>query len=227
MTARVGRGIFFCTMSKRPQQLLLAIADSHPVFLKGLTAVFAPHPDIRIVAKCTDGPSLLEAVRAFAPNIALIDLSMPGLNGLDVLGAIRTERLATRVIFLTAALSSAQVLDAISAGAKGILFKSSSPNEIARSVRKVAAGKYQFPRALAEALRGRLSKRRRISQMPWQRLTPRETEVTQLLIKGLSNKEIAAQMQLSEGTVKIHLHNIYKKLNVSNRTALATMMVGR
>jgi two-component system, NarL family, nitrate/nitrite response regulator NarL len=215
-----------CAMSKRPQQLLLAIADKHPVFLNGLADVFAPHPDIKIVVKCTDGSSLLKAVRECTPDIALIDISMPELSGLDVLMAIRAERLATRVIFLTATLSGDQVLDAISAGAKGILFKSSSPNEITRSVRRVAAGKYQFPGDLADALRGRLSKRRRISQMPWRRLTPREKEVTRLLIKGLSNKEIAGQMQLSEGTVKIHLHNIYKKLNISNRTALATMMIG-
>src|SRR5262249_30438642 len=106
---------------------------------------------------------------------------------------------------------------------KGIVFKSSSPEEITRSVRKVAAGKYQFPKDLAEAVRKRQLRRPR----PAQALTPRESDVTRLVIKGLSNKEIGRQMQLSEGTVKIHLHNIYKKLSISNRTALATMMISR
>jgi two-component system nitrate/nitrite response regulator NarL len=214
-------------MSRRRQRLLLVIADNHPVFLQGLANIFRAHSDIKIVAKCPDGVSLMGAVREYAPDIAMIDMSMPGLNGLDVLAALRAEGHATHVIFLTAALSSAQILDAISAGAKGILFKSSTPNEITRSVRRVAAGKYQFPKDLAESLRRRPAKRQKVSQMPWQQLTPRESEVTQFVIKGLSNKEIGRQMQLSEGTVKIHLHNIYKKLNVSNRTALATMMVSR
>lgn len=214
-------------MSKQRQRLLLVIADNHPVFLQGLANVFRMHSDISIVAKCTDGLSLMAAIREFAPDIAMIDMSMPGLNGLDVLAEIRAAGHSTRVIFLTATLSSAQILDAISAGAKGILFKSSTPNEIARSVRRVAAGKYQFPKDLAEALRKRQTKLQKVSQMPWQQLTPRESEVTQHVIKGLSNKEIGKQLQLSEGTVKIHLHNIYKKLNVSNRTELATMMVSR
>jgi two-component system nitrate/nitrite response regulator NarL len=212
-------------MSKRRERLLLAIADNHPVFLQGLADMFRMHSDIEIVAMCPDGPSLLAAVREYAPDIAMIDISMPGLNGLDVLAAIRAEGRTTRVIFLTADLSYAQIRDAINGGANGILFKSSSPNEIARGVRRVAAGKYQFPKDLAKALRSRHSKRQDVSQMPWQQLTPRETEVTRLVITGLSNKEIGMQMQLSEGTVKIHLHNIFRKLKVSNRTALATMMV--
>ena len=165
----------------------------------------------------------MQSIRDLTPDIAMIDIAMPGLDGLDVLATVNEEELQTRVIFLTADVTDTQITDAISGGVKGIVFKSSSAEEIARSVRKVAAGKYQFPKDLAEAVRKRHARRQR----PMQLLTPRESEVTQLVIKGLSNKEIGRQMYLSEGTVKIHLHNIFKKLSVSNRTALATMMVGR
>ena len=210
-------------MSKRRQKVLLVIADDHPVFLEGLANVFRNSSDIKVVAQCRDGVAAMNAIREFAPDVAMIDLSMPGLNGLDVLATVTGEKRATRVMFLTAEATETQIMDAISGGAKGILFKSSSPDEIARSVRKVAAGKYQFPKELADAMRKRHAKRLR----PMQLLTPRESEVARLVVKGLSNKEIGRQMDLSEGTVKIHLHNIYKKLNVSNRTALAAMIAGR
>jgi len=210
-------------MNKRRQRVLLVIADDHPVFLQGLANVFRSHSDIKVVAQCRDGVAVMNAIRALTPDIAMIDISMPGLDGLDVLAAVTAEKLDTHVIFLTAEVTETQITDAISGGAKGIVFKSSSPDEIARSVRKVAAGKYQFPKDLADAVRKRHARRQR----PLQQLTPRESEVTRLVIKGMSNKEIGRQMDLSEGTVKIHLHNIYKKLSVANRTALATMMVGR
>ena len=214
-------------MSKKRQRVLLLIADSHPVFLQGLANVFRSHPEIKIVAECQDGVAAMEAIREHAPEIAMIEISMPGLSGFDVLTTINAEQRDTKVIFLTAAMSGAQSLDAISHGAKGIVFKSSSPEEIARSVRKVAAGKYQFPKDLAEALRKRRLRRQKSAQWRSPQLTPRETEVSRLVIQGLSNKEIGRQMELSEGTVKIHLHNIYKKLSVANRTALATLMIGR
>lgn len=214
-------------MSKRRQRVLLLIADNHPVFLQGLMNVFRSYSDIKIVAQCQDGLAAMAAIRENAPDIAMVDISMPGLHGLDILTTVNAERLPTRVMFLTAAVSGTQIMEAISGGAKGILFKSASPDEIARSVRKVAAGKYQFPSDLAEAVRKRQSKRQKLSQWPGHQLTPREKEVTRLVIKGLSNKEIGRQMHLSEGTIKIHLHNIYKKLSIANRTSLATLMVSR
>ena len=152
----------------------------------------------------------------------MIDINLSRLNGLDVLAAVNAENRATNLLFLTATASEAQIMGAISGGAKGVLFKNSTPGEIARSVRKVAMGKYQLPHELAQAMRKRQANSQRQA-----RLTPREMEVTKLVIKGMSNKEIGRQMKLSEGTIKIHLHNIYKKLSVSNRTALATMMIGR
>ncbi len=214
-------------MTKRRRRVQLVIADNHPVFLQGLSNVFRSDPDINIVAQCNDGLAAMVAIRKHAPDIAMVDASMPDFSGFDVLTAVATEKLATGIIFLTAALSSDQVMDAISGGAKGVVFKNSSPEEIARSVRRVASGKYQFPKDLVEAMRKRRAKRQKASQWAGQRLTPRESEVTRLVTKGLTNKEIGRQMDLSEGTVKIHLHNIYKKLSIANRTSLATLMFNR
>jgi two-component system nitrate/nitrite response regulator NarL len=214
-------------MTKRRQRVQLVIADSHPVFLQGLSNVFRSHPDIKIVAQCEDGLAAMAAIREYAPEIAMVDTSMPGFNGFDVLAAVTAENLATGIIFLTASLSDPQILDAMSGGAKGVVFKNSSAEEIARSVRKVAAGKYQFPKDLADAMRKRRTKRHKASQWAGRQLTPRETEVTRLVTKGLTNREIGRQMDLSEGTVKIHLHNIYKKLSIANRTSLATLMFNR
>jgi two-component system nitrate/nitrite response regulator NarL len=210
-------------MKKRRHKVLLLIADDQPVFLKGLADVFKGLPDIKVVAQCRDGREALDAIRNLQPDVAMIDIGMPGLDGLDVLAAVNAEGRATHVLLLAAAVTDAQIMDAVSGGARGIVFKSSTPEQIARSVRKVAAGKYQFPKELAEAMRRRHAGRLR----PLQSLTPRELEVARLVVKGLSNKEIGRQIQLSEGTVKIHLHNIYKKLGISNRTALAAMMASR
>jgi two-component system, NarL family, nitrate/nitrite response regulator NarL len=210
-------------MTKRRQKLLLVIADDHPVFLQGLADVFKSQSDIKIVAQCRDGEAVMTAIRELEPDVAMIDISMPGLDGLDVLAAATSEKRPTRIMFLTAAVTDAQITHAISDGAKGIVFKNSSPEEIAHSVRRVAAGKYQFPKDLADALRKRHTRRLK----PMRQLTPRESEVTRLVIKGMSNKDIGRELNLSEGTVKIHLHNIYKKLNIANRTSLATLMIGR
>ena len=213
-------------MSKHRDKVLLVIADNHPVFLQGLENVLRAHSDIEIVAKCTNGLAAMAAIREYAPDVAMVDIAMPGFNGLDILATVTAERLPTRVMFLTAGVAGAEIRDAIAGGARGLLFKNSSADDIARSVRKVAAGRYEFPKDLAEAVRKRRMQGHKILQWPGQRLTPREREVTRLAIKGLSNREIGRHMGLTEGTVKIHLHNIYKKLNISNRTALTALMAG-
>lgn len=210
-------------MTKRRQKVLLVIADNQPVFLKGLADAFKRLSDIKVVAQCRDGREALNAIRTLQPDVAMIDIGMPGLDGLDVLAAVSAEGRPTHVLLLASELSDTQMMNAVASGAKGIVFKTSSAEEIARSVRRVAAGRYQFPKDLAEAMRRRQVRR----LLPLQRLTPRELEVARLAAKGLSNKEIGRQIHLSEGTVKIHLHNTYKKLGVSNRTALAAMIASR
>lgn len=214
-------------MHSRHQRLSLLIADNHPVFLHGLESVFRVYPDIKVVAQCQNGLAAMEAIRNFVPDVAMLDISMPGLTGLDILTRVNAEAIPTRIIFLTATASATIIKSALAAGAKGVLLKNSAPDEIARSVRRTASGKYQSPSDLAKSARKRQLKARIDVRPPLRHLTPRELDVARLIISGLSNKEIGRLMQVSEGTVKIHLHNIYKKLGVANRTALATMMITR
>lgn len=214
-------------MQRRPPKLSLLIADNHPVFLHGLESVFRPYPDIRIVTQCQNGVAAMEAIRSLVPDVAMLDISMPGLSGFDILSKVNAEAIPTRILFLTAGASATTIKNAISAGAKGVLLKNVAPEDIARNVRKIAAGKYQLPRDLAKSVRKRKVKINARLRPVLSQLTPRELEVARLVVKGMSNKEIGRRMELSEGTVKIHLHNIYRKLGVANRTVLATTILTR
>ncbi len=214
-------------MQRRPPKLSLLIADTHPVFLHGLESVFRHYPEVKIVAQCQNGVAAMEAIRDLVPDVAMLDISMPGLSGFDILSKVNAEAIPTRILFLTAGATAAVIKNAISAGAKGVLLKNTAPEDIARSVRKIAAGKYRLPKDLAKSIRNRKSKINATLRPALSQLTPRELDVARLVVKGLSNKEIGRRMELSEGTVKIHLHNIYKKLGVANRTVLATTILTR
>lgn len=214
-------------MQRRAPKLSLLIADNHPVFLHGLESIFRLYPDIEVVAQCQNGSAAMEAIRALVPDVAMLEISLPGMSGLDILNKVNAEAIPTRILFLAAGASVATIRSAISAGAKGVLPKEAAPDDIARSIRRTAAGKYASPKDLVKSVRKHKLKINATLRRPLRQLTPRELDVARLVVNGLSNKEIGRRMQLSEGTVKIHLHNIYKKLGVANRTALATMIVTR
>src|SRR5215468_8513363 len=170
--------------SLRPT-ISIVLADDHPVVLHGVAGILRAQPDINVVALCGDGIAAAEAIRRFVPDIAVLDISMPGLNGLDVLSRITSDGLATKVIFLSATATDAQILTAITRGAKGIMLKDIAPESLADCVRQVVVS----------------------------------------LCEGNSNKMIARQLNLTEGTVKVHLSNIYNKLGVANRTALTALTI--
>jgi DNA-binding NarL/FixJ family response regulator len=167
----------------------------------------------------------LEAIRKCSPNVAVLDISMPGLSGLDVLTSITAEGLATKVVILTATASDAQLLHAIAAGAQGIVLKEEAITELVQCIRTVAEGRPWLPSDLVNAALERETGRRSESQRLTQTLTSRERQIMLLVAEGLSNKAVGRQLELSEGTVKIHLHNIYQKLQVNNRTTLAALAI--
>src|SRR6266487_4519291 len=190
----------------------IVLADDHPVVLQGMASILRSQPDINVVALCEDGIAAAKAIRLFVPDIAVLDISMPGLNGLDVLSRITSDGLATKVIFLSATATDGQILTAITRGAKGI-------------VRQVAKGRQWFPADVVDAAMEREMGRRVQSKQLVQTLTPRERQVVVSLCEGNSNKMIARQLNLTEGTVKVHLSNIYNKLGVANRTALTALTI--
>jgi len=207
------------------RSISIVVADDHPLVLHGVADVLRSNSDMNVVAVCSDGAAALEAIRKWSPNVAVLDIFMPGLTGLDVLASIAADSLATKVVLLAATASDEQILRAIAGGVQGIVLKEEALTELVRCIRAVAEGRQWLPLALVNAALERETKRRSTSQSLTQLLTSRERQVVLLVAEGLSNKEIGRRLELSEGTVKIHLHNIYQKLHVNNRTTLAALAI--
>jgi len=197
----------------------IVVADDHPAVLHGVVDVLQSNSGITVVAACSDGIAALQAIRRLAPTVAVLDIFMPGLNGLDVVAGVSAERCPTGVVLLSATASQEQLLTAIAGGAKGIVLKDAALPELVQCVRCVAAGGEWWPSNLINTALVREA------HYPVELLTNREQQIAQMVAGGLSNKEIGRQLDLSEGTVKVHLHNIYRKLKVNNRTTLAAMAI--
>jgi len=198
----------------------LVLADDHPIVLDGLERLFALEPDIRVLARCTTGEETLQAVRKHRPDVLILDIRMPGMDGLKVLRQMKRAERPTRVVLLTAALDEDEVMEAITLGVNGVVLKEMAPQLLVQCVRKVHAGeqwleKQSVSRALEKLLR-REAGARQFAKL----LTPREIEIVRMVAAGLRNQQIADKLHISEGTVKIHLHNIYEKLRVDGRVAL-------
>jgi DNA-binding NarL/FixJ family response regulator len=199
----------------------LVLADDHPIVLNGLAQLFAQQADLQVLALCPDGEQALQAVRLHRPDLLILDLNMPVKNGLAVLRELRGEKPSPKVILLTAALEDAEVLEAVRLGIDGVVLKETAPDVLLRAVRQVhAGGQWLERRAVGDALQRTLdreSEARGVTAV----LTPREIEIARMVASGLRNKEIGVRLHISEGTVKIHLHNIYDKLKVPGRLELA------
>ena len=209
--------------SLRPVSIVLA--DDHPVVLHGMASILRSQADMTVAALCDDGIAAAEAIRTHRPEVAVLDIGMPGLNGLEVLSSMMAEGHETKIVFLTASASDGQILTAITSGAKGIMLKDMAPDSLVDCVRQIAAGGTWFPADVVDTAMEREMGRRVESKRLVERLTTRERQVVVSLCEGNSNKQIARQLSLTEGTVKIHLHNIYGKLGVTNRTALTALVI--
>lgn len=198
----------------------LVIADDHPIILGGLRDLFAHHADIETVACCASGAEAIAAVTRLRPDVLLIDLKMDGLSGLDVIQRLRETGIECRAVLLTAAARDEEVAEALDLGLAGLVLKDSPPEVVVESVRHVAQGRSWIDQAtLGRALAvGRSDQP--TGNSPQSMLTPRELALIKLVAEGLRNKEIAERLSITEGTVKIHLHNIYNKLGVDGRLEL-------
>jgi DNA-binding NarL/FixJ family response regulator len=212
-------------MTDRKKNISVALADDHPAILLGVAELLRSHPDINVVAACSNGTAVMQAIRQLAPTVAVLDFFMPGLNGLDVLANMSAERSVTKSVFFTATATDKQLLTAVSRGAKGIVLKEMALDELVRCIRVVAGGREWLPPSLIDPASEREAARQSVSTHLAQSITCRERQIVLLVAEGLSNKEMCRRLGLSEGTVKIHLHNIYEKIGVNNRTALAAMAV--
>jgi DNA-binding NarL/FixJ family response regulator len=207
------------------------IADDEPMIRAGVRAVLATDPDIDIVAEAVDGHDAVELSRRHRPMVAVLDIRMPGLNGIDAASEIRRTVPGTSVIMLTTFGEDDYILRALGEGAAGFLIKSGEPEELIAAVRAVADGAaYLSPRVAARVIAhlaatgsGTLAARRSAARDLVSALTPREREVLAHLGSGLSNGQIARRLHVVEGTVKAHVSSILASLGVDNRAAAAVM----
>ena len=199
----------------------LVLADDHPLVLDGLERLFQPEKDFTIVARCRDGHETLRAVRQLQPDVLVLDLKMPGRDGLSVLRAIGDEGLATETVVLTAALDDDQLVEAVGLGVRGVVLKEAAPRTLVSAIREVrAGGSYLQTPAVSRALQ-KLVRRELAVRSAKNVLTPRELEIVRMAASGARNREIAERLSITEGTVKIHIHNVYEKLAIDSRVSLA------
>ena len=192
------------------------VADDHPVFRDGLIRALRSRPEFELVGESSDGRGALEALRELQPDVALLDVKMPGLDGPSIAHALRRDRLPTRVVLISAHAPSELVYRAISLGAAAYLSKEASREEICDTVAAVARGETRLsPEVQAELVRQ--IQMRATDDRPV--LSPREREVLELIAEGLSAPDIAKRLHVSPATVKTHLQTLYEKLQVSDRAA--------
>ena len=206
----------------------MVVADGCPVFLCGLISLFRSEYDFDVVARCRNGAESLQAIRDLSPDIALLDSSMPAGSGVNVLASAISEGSQTRIVLL-AARAELRSIFAVANGAYGIVPRDVLPEVLIRDLRQVAAGRRLSIRASRLSIRasrpGEAGATTDASEKALAGLTERECQIVKLVSAGLPNKEVGRQLNLTAGTVKVHLHNIFSKLAINNRTALTALAV--
>jgi DNA-binding NarL/FixJ family response regulator len=193
----------------------VVVVDDHRLVRAGLITLLDAAPDIEVVGDAADGAQGVEVARDTRPDVVLMDLSMPVLDGVGATRKILAEQPETKVVALTSFSDRQRVADVIAAGATGYLLKDCAPEELLSAVRSAAAGHAPFdPRVAGALLPGRTPE-------PAQELSNREVEVLRLATRGLANKQIARKLGISESTVKVHLSNVFRTIGVSDRTSAA------
>jgi DNA-binding NarL/FixJ family response regulator len=205
-------------MGELTEVLGILCVDDHPLVRKGIAAILANEKDMKLIAEAGSGAEAVEAFRKFHPDVTLMDLRMPGVDGIEATKEIRKIDPEAKIIALTSYDGDQEIYRALEAGVRGYILKESVHTEIVRAIRVVHSGKRLMPPEVAE----RLSE-----HFPQVALTPREIEVLQHVAKGLGNKEIGVRLGTAAGTVKMHLQNILSKLGASDRTHAVTLAIRR
>jgi two-component system nitrate/nitrite response regulator NarL len=203
----------------------VVIADRHPVVLQGLMDVLRAESGFKVVASCIDGPNCIEAIRSLVPDIAILDISLPGLTGLEILSLANSEGLSTRLVFFTASVDDRELVISAAAGAYGVILKDVAVEILVQSLRQVADGQRLLPLPPPDQAVSREQRNIAITENVLTVLTGRERQIMRLVSEGLSNKEIGRRLNIVDGTIKVHLHNIFQKLEISNRTVLAALAI--
>lgn len=202
----------------------VVIADRHPVVLQGLSNVLGAAADFNVVASCSDGTSCIEAIRNLAPDIAIVDPAMPELAAARILSTVDLEKRSTHLVFFAASEDYELVLTATPVTCS-IILKDADPETLVQSLRHIVNGHNGLPSAPSESIVSQ--ERGTNSENGLTTLTERERQIMRLVSEGLSNKEIGRRLNIADGTIKVHLHNIFQKLEISNRTVLAALAISQ
>jgi len=204
-------------MSIDSSLIRILTVDDHPLLRKGIAALVNNEDDMKLVAEASTGEEAIEKFRACRPDVTLMDIQLPGLNGIETIGQIQTEFPNARIIVLTTYSGDVQVVRAIKAGARAYLLKRQVHRELLDTIRAVHAGQRRIPQEIAVEL----------VDQPRDDLTPRETDVLRLIASGNANKEIADQLSIGESSVKSYVANILSKLDAKDRAHAVTIGLKR
>ena len=198
----------------------VVLADDHPLFLQGLDQLLRLSGEFEVVARCCNGREALEAVTRERPHLLLLDLRMPVLDGLEVVRELHRRGDRTRIVMLTAVLVEQDLLEAVRLGVSGAVLKETAPRLLLQCLRKVHAGGQWIENRAVDAALEETPRLDAGAREAATLLTPREIDMVRMVASGLRNREIAQRLSITEGTVKTHLHNIYRKLKIETRVAV-------
>lgn len=208
------------------RRIRIVIADRHPIVLQGISSVLATQHDFAIVASCGDTAGCIEAIRLLVPDIALLDIAMPNISRPDFLALANPAGQRTRVIFFADKAGDRKLQRLATDGACIVLTKDTNPEMLVATLRKVAEGQGLAPRS--PSTDGEIGWESRAGEeRPLTQLTDRERQIMRLVSEGLSNKEVGRRLNIADGTIKVHLHHIFQKLDISNRTVLAALAISQ
>lgn len=205
-------------MNSSAETIRVMVVEDHQVVRQGLIALLGTVPGITVVAQASDGAEALTQFKEFQPDITLMDLRLKSMGGVEAITKLRADYPGARFIVLTTYDGDEDIYRAMQAGARGYLLKGMSGDELVDAIRAVHAGKTRIPAVIAERLAERVGS---------PALTPRELGVLQLIVAGMSNKEISTDLAISEATVKTHINSLLGKMGVTDRTQAATAAIQR
>lgn len=207
-----------------PHSIRVLLADDHPLFRKGIASLLAAEPGFDVVGEASNGEEAIEKARDLMPDVVLMDVSMPGVNGLEATQRIKRDLPYVRIVMLTVSDEDDHLFEAVKNGAQGYLLKKIDPQTLFRTLRGAIEGEAPLSRIMATKLLAEFARQRRgaAHPTPTATLTDRERDVLSLLATGKTNKEIAGALAIAENTVKNHLKNILEKLHLENRVQAAT-----
>jgi two-component system response regulator DegU len=202
------------------------IADDRPIFRAGVQGMLRDFPEIQVVGEALTGREAVERSRRLEPDVILMDLNMPEMGGIAATRAIKEENPERVILALTVSEAEEDIVEMVAAGASGYVLKDVDPVTLARSIQDAYAGKFQLDDALTRRVIVRLGSALKRHRRPLaEPLTERETEILRMVVDGMSNKAIAGRLGLGEGTIKSHLRNVYRKLQVRTRAEAAAQAV--